>query len=133
MKIGKHLSYPLKFTELMSVLSPAVDPVPLEVSFWCSKPPRQNEHSTADLQYEPEITTEKGFDIKTTLLGGSMRANLSLYDMKAKNFQVLVRNNPNGTIGLGTTQVANAEAARAWGLEFDLTYAITDWLTSAIL
>jgi outer membrane receptor protein involved in Fe transport len=86
-------------------------------------------HTTTDLQYEPEITTEKGFDIKTTLFGGAARANLSLYDMQAKDFQVLVRNNPSGTIGLGTTQVENAEGASARGAEFDLTWLVTDWFT----
>jgi iron complex outermembrane receptor protein len=87
------------------------------------------ERTTEDLEYEPEITTEKGFDIKTTLFGGSMRANLSLFDMQAKNFQVLIRNNPNDTIGLGTTQVANAEGALSRGAEFDLTWLALDWLT----
>ncbi|HUR42144.1 MAG TPA: TonB-dependent receptor [Verrucomicrobiae bacterium] len=88
-----------------------------------------NERTTEDLEYEPEITTEKGVDIKTTLFGGSMRANLSLYDMTAKDFQVLVRNNPQDTIGLGTTQVANAEGARAMGTELDLTWLVTDWFS----
>lgn len=91
-----------------------------------TNPPQR---TTKDLQYEPEITTEKGFDIKTTLFGGAARVNLSLYDMTARNFQVLVRNNPSDTIGLGTTQVANAEGARARGTELDLTWLVTDWFT----
>ena len=88
------------------------------------------ERTTEDLQYEPEITTEKAFDIKTTLFDGAARVNLSLFDMTAKNFQVLIRNNPKDTIGLGTTQVANAEGARSRGAELDLTWLVTDWLTA---
>jgi len=42
-KIGSHLSYPVKFSELCELLAPAVERLGIEVWFWAWKPPRQNE------------------------------------------------------------------------------------------
>jgi len=43
-KIGSHLSYPVKFSELCEALAPAVEQLAIVVWFWDSRPPRQNEH-----------------------------------------------------------------------------------------
>lgn len=42
-KIGSHLSYPLKFSEVQSLLSPAFAQLELQVWFSASKAPRQHE------------------------------------------------------------------------------------------
>jgi hypothetical protein len=42
-KIGSHLSYPLKFGEVVSLLSPAVEQLNIQVWFRAWKAPRQNE------------------------------------------------------------------------------------------
>ena len=43
-KIGSHLSYPVKFSELCELLAPAVEQLGIEVWYsGGSKPPRQNE------------------------------------------------------------------------------------------
>jgi hypothetical protein len=42
-KIGSHLSYPLKFSEVVSLLSPAVEQLNIQVWFRAWKAPRQNE------------------------------------------------------------------------------------------
>ncbi len=42
-KIGSHLSYPLKFSEVVSSLSPAVEQLNIQVWFRAWKAPRQNE------------------------------------------------------------------------------------------
>jgi outer membrane receptor protein involved in Fe transport len=90
----------------------------------------ENEDGNDDeLDYDPEITTEWSLNLKTTLLDGAAKFNLSLFHMLADDFQVLVRINPAGTIGLGVTAVENAAAARAQGLEADFTWLPTDWLT----
>jgi outer membrane receptor protein involved in Fe transport len=85
--------------------------------------------SDDDLVFEEETGTNWGLDFKTRLLGGAATANLSLFRQTATDFQVLIRENPAGTIGLGTSRVVNAEKARAQGVEMDLTWLATDWLT----
>ena len=42
-KIGSHLSYPLKFGEVVSLLSPVVEQLNIQVWFNAWKAPRQNE------------------------------------------------------------------------------------------
>ncbi len=42
-KIGSHLSYPLKFGEVVSLLSPAVEQLNIQVWFRAWDAPRQNE------------------------------------------------------------------------------------------
>ena len=42
-KIGKHLSYPLKFSEITSSLGATCDGLAVEVSFWDYHSPRPNE------------------------------------------------------------------------------------------
>ncbi|HVT35913.1 MAG TPA: TonB-dependent receptor, partial [Nevskiaceae bacterium] len=96
-----------------------------------------------ELRFKPETTTEWGFDFKGSFFGGTLRPNLSLYLMNAKDFQVLGREKPpvvgnsqtcvpiqgvsyclppSAVIGLGATRVFNAEHARAQGVEGDITW-----------
>ncbi len=82
-----------------------------------------------DLAFRDEVATNWGFDIKTWLFDRSANLNISLFREMAKDFQVLIRENPNGTIGLGTSRVVNAEEALAQGVEMDLRWAPTGWLT----
>jgi hypothetical protein len=42
-KIGRHLSYPLKFNEVVLLLSPAVEQLDIQVGFWGFQAPRPNE------------------------------------------------------------------------------------------
>jgi outer membrane receptor protein involved in Fe transport len=84
---------------------------------------------TDDLVFRDEVATNWGFDIKTWLFDRSANLNISLFREVAKDFQVLIRENPNGTIGLGTSRVVNAEEALAQGVEMDLRWAPTGWLT----
>jgi iron complex outermembrane receptor protein len=101
----------------------------------------------SDLVYQAETTTEWGVDFKASFMGGTLRPNLSLYRMDAKNFQVLGREKPPVTtlpvigsactalpdpvgyaclppavLGLGTTRVFNAPLAYAQGVEGDVTW-----------
>ncbi len=82
-----------------------------------------------DLVFEEEIATNWGLDFKMTLAQGAARLNISLFRETAKDFQVLIRENPEGTIGLGTSRVVNAEEALAQGVEADILWLATDWLT----
>lgn len=82
-----------------------------------------------ELVYKPESLTEWGFDAKTVFLDGAVRLNLSLYWMDVKDFQVLTRKKESTTIGLGVTSVVNAPHARARGVEGDLTWLATSWLS----
>jgi iron complex outermembrane recepter protein len=81
-----------------------------------------------DLVFRDEVATNIGFDVKTWLFSHSMNLNLSLFREEAKDFQVLIRENPSGTIGLGTSRVVNAEEALAQGVEADLRWLALDWL-----
>ncbi|MGH7898175.1 MAG: TonB-dependent receptor [Candidatus Binatia bacterium] len=81
------------------------------------------------LTYDPEITTEWGIDAKTTLLDGAARFNLSLYRMDVEDFQVLTRLPEDTTVGLGVAAAVNASEARAQGIEADLAWLATSWLT----
>lgn len=85
--------------------------------------------NNADLVYDAEESDDYGLDLKSTLFDGAARFNLSLFRQTARDFQVLVRNNPPGTIGSGTTAVTNAPKARSQGVEADLTWLTTEWLT----
>ncbi|MFP5307823.1 MAG: TonB-dependent receptor, partial [Gammaproteobacteria bacterium] len=82
-----------------------------------------------DLVFEEEIATNWGLDFKTKLFDGAANLNVSLFRETAKDFQVLIRENPQGTIGLGTSRVVNAPEALAQGVEADLLWLATDWLT----
>lgn len=82
-----------------------------------------------ELAYGPETAGEWGFDLKGKLLDGRMRANLSLYRLDIDDFQVLTRVPDALTIGLGVTKVENAAKARAQGVEGDVTWLASDWLT----
>ncbi|HKY92272.1 MAG TPA: TonB-dependent receptor [Nevskiaceae bacterium] len=82
-----------------------------------------------ELVYDPETATEWGADLKGTLLDGRIRANLSIYRLDIDDFQVLTRIPDALTIGLGVTKVENAAKARAQGVEGDVTWLATEWLT----
>jgi len=81
-----------------------------------------------DLQFRDEVATNVGLDIKTWLFGRTLNLNVSLFREKVQDFQVLIRENPPGTIGLGTSRVINAEEAFAQGVEADLRWMPLPWL-----
>jgi iron complex outermembrane recepter protein len=83
-----------------------------------------------DLVFRDEVATNIGVDIKTWLFDRTLNLNLSLFRQVAEDFQVLIRENPNGTVGLGTSRVVNAEEALAEGIEADLRWRVTDWLNA---
>lgn len=82
-----------------------------------------------ELQYEPESATDLGLDIKTTLLDGRMRLNVSLFKLDVDDFQVLVGVANERGFGVGSNKVENAAEARSQGIEGDLTWLVTDWFT----
>ncbi|CAE7205050.1 fyuA [Symbiodinium microadriaticum] len=82
-----------------------------------------------DLTFRDEVATNIGFDMKSRLFSNRMYFNVSLFREVAKDFQVLIRENPNGTIGLGTSRVINAEEALSQGVEADMQWLATSWLT----
>ena len=84
--------------------------------------------SLDQLQYDSEEATDWGLDIKSTLFDGRMRLNLSLYEIKIDDFQVLVGVANERGFGVGSNKVENAAAARSRGVEGDLTFAVTRWL-----
>ncbi|MGJ8670106.1 MAG: TonB-dependent receptor [Oceanococcus sp.] len=94
-------------------------------------PVRDRGFEDDDLSFEEEVAKNWGLDFKTQLLGGAAQVNISLFQETATDFQVLIRENPDGTIGLGTSRVVNAEKARAQGVEADALWLATDWLTLA--
>ena len=57
-KIGSHLSYPVKFSELCDSLSPAMDQLGIGVRFHAFRPPRRNEvrdeHPIIEASYDPD-------------------------------------------------------------------------------
>jgi outer membrane receptor protein involved in Fe transport len=100
-----------------------------------------------ELKFKSETTTEWGVDMKATFFGGTLRPNISLYRMDARDFQVLGRQKPpviTGTggipptcaadtacippqvLGLGTTRVFNAPEAYAQGMEADVNWLAFD-------
>jgi iron complex outermembrane recepter protein len=83
-----------------------------------------------DLVFRDEVATNVGFDVKTFLFDRRLNLNLSLFRQVATDFQVLIRENPQGTVGLGTSRVVNAEEALAQGVELDLRWLVTDWLSA---
>lgn len=85
--------------------------------------------SLDQLQYESEEATDWGVDIKSTWLDGRMRLNLSLYRIDIDDFQVLVGVANERGFGVGSNKVENAAKARSQGLEGDMTFAVTRWLT----
>ena len=68
------MSYPLKFAEVTSVLSPAVDSLPLEVRFWCYRPPRQNELRAAYRVLEVAHYGTDTYDITVSPVPRELRA-----------------------------------------------------------
>src|SRR5438067_918319 len=57
-KIGSHLSYPVKFSELCDSLSPAMEQLGIGVRFHAFFPPRQNEvreeYRIIEASYDPD-------------------------------------------------------------------------------
>ena len=82
-----------------------------------------------ELAYGPETAVEWGLDIKSVLMAGRLKANLSFYRQDIDDFQVLTRVPDALTIGLGVTKVENAAKARAQGVEGDLTWLVSRWFT----
>lgn len=82
-----------------------------------------------DLVFRDEVATNVGVDIKTWLFDRSANLNISFFREVARDFQVLIRENPDGTVGLGTSRVVNAEEAMAQGIEADIRWAPTHWLS----
>jgi iron complex outermembrane receptor protein len=89
------------------------------------------------LDYDNEVVTEWGLDAKMKLLEGAMSLNVSLYRLDAADFQVLSQvygSQPAYPVADtrmldGYDEVVNADKARAQGVEVDLTWLATDWLT----
>lgn len=76
-----------------------------------------------DLTYEPEQVSQWGFDAKLRLFSrGSL--NISVFRMDLTDFQVLTADPTSLKIS-----IKNAAKARAQGVEADLTYLLTGWLT----
>jgi len=82
-----------------------------------------------DLVFEDEVATNIGLDFKSRLFNNTMYLNVSLFREVAKDFQVLIRENPPATVGLGTSRVINAEEALSQGIEADMQWLATEWLT----
>lgn len=82
-----------------------------------------------DLVYEEEIAENIGLDFKLWLFDRTANLNVSFFRQYAEDFQVLIRENPPGTIGLGTSRVVNAEEAYSQGVEADFLWLANDWLT----
>ena len=82
----------------------------------------------SELVYDSESATEWGIDAKTTLLDGRARLNVSLYRMDVEDFQVLSRKRLF-ILPIEFPDTINAPKARAQGIEADLTWLATDWLT----
>jgi iron complex outermembrane receptor protein len=97
--------------------------------------PTRSEQQRGSLSFDAERGTDWGFDIKATLLDNTLRFNLSLFQLTVDDFQVLT--NVPGTeiptsgvrVPNGYAEVINAAKARAQGVELDLQYLPTDWLT----
>jgi iron complex outermembrane receptor protein len=89
------------------------------------------------LDFGEEVATEWGLDAKMKLLEGAMSLNISLYRLDAEDFQVLSQVYgtqpfyPASSFRMlnGYDEVVNAEQARAQGVEVDLRWLATDWLT----
>lgn len=82
-----------------------------------------------DLTFQDEVATNIGLDFKSRLFNNTMYLNVSLFHQTAEDFQVLIRENPPATVGLGTSRVINAEEAVSRGVEADLQWLATEWLT----
>lgn len=76
------------------------------------------------LEYEKEVVEEYALNIKTRLLDGSMQFNFGVFQMDLEDFQLLT----SGPDDLSVVTV-NAGRARAEGVEADLLWLPTDWLS----
>jgi iron complex outermembrane recepter protein len=80
--------------------------------------------SDAELEYDAETADEWALDMKGDFLGGAARLDLSLFWMELRDFQVLTT--PPDAVNL---IAVNAAKARARGIEADLHWRPSDWLT----
>lgn len=80
--------------------------------------------SPTGFTYEPEFLTEYAINAKTILFDGALRFNIGLFYNDLKDFQLATK----GPADL-TVVTVNAGQARAQGIESDLTWAATDWLS----
>ena len=81
------------------------------------------------LEYKPETTTAWEVGTKIDLQDQKLLLNLSLFWMTLKNFQLFTQAQSAETAGLPQIRVQNAGDARARGLEADLSWFPTSWLT----
>ncbi|MGH8560404.1 MAG: TonB-dependent receptor [Nevskiales bacterium] len=80
--------------------------------------------SDAELIFEPEIVEQVAFDAKLRFFEGAAKLNISVFRMDLEDFQVLTANPSDLKI-----TIENAAQARAQGIEADLSWLATDWLT----
>jgi iron complex outermembrane recepter protein len=78
----------------------------------------------AELEFNPEKVSQWEIDMKTRLLDGAATFNLALFRMDVTDFQVITQEPPDVTV-----KVENAAKARSQGVEADLNWLPTDWLT----
>lgn len=79
--------------------------------------------------YEQETSDNYELGIKSTWLDGRLRANGSVYFIDSKNVQV-TQAIPGGGAGAVTSVAVNQASAETYGLELELTAALTDRLTA---
>ncbi len=80
--------------------------------------------SDDELTFEPEVVQQWAIDAKTRLLDGAASLNVSVFRMDLDDFQVLTADPGNLRI-----TIENAAMARSQGVEADLTWLPTEWLT----
>lgn len=77
-KIGSHLSYPVKFSEMCELLAPAMEQLGIEVWFRDWKPPRQNEvresYAVVEARYSPQ--RDPAWQIFATPIPRSLRGSI---------------------------------------------------------
>jgi hypothetical protein len=77
-RIGSHLSYPIKFTEVRELLAPAIEQHAVEVWLWGFKPPRKNEqresYPVLEARYAPN--QERQWQIFANPVPRELRASI---------------------------------------------------------
>lgn len=77
------------------------------------------------LEFEPEVLTERAFNAKTRFFDGALRLNVGWFRDDLKDFQFLTVD-PESM----AASTVNAGSAVAEGVEADVTWAPTSWLTA---
>ena len=80
--------------------------------------------TNAELEFNPEKVSQWEINMKSRLLDGAVGFNLALFRMDVTDFQVITQEPPNVTV-----KVENAAKARSQGVEAELTWLPTTWLT----